>query len=99
MFDLISKINVLIVMASSKKRFLNTLIFSGILFTNIIYPNKIIALTQENIDIPKVVSYRSATCGCCKKWINYLRDNELEVVDNIDEDFSVMQNQYKYPII
>ena len=58
-----------------KRGFLNYLIFSGILFTNIIDPNKSIALTQENIDIPKVVSYRSASCGCCKKWINHLRDN------------------------
>ena len=40
-----------------KRGFLNYLIFSGILFTNTIYPNKSIALTQENIDIPKVVSY------------------------------------------
>ena len=66
-----------------KRGFLNYLIFSGILFTNIINPNKNIALTQENIEIPKVVSYRSASCGCCKKWINHLRDNGLEVVDNI----------------
>jgi len=48
-----------------KRGFLNYLIFSGILFINIINPNKSIALTQENIDIPKVVSYRSASCGCC----------------------------------
>jgi len=34
---------------SSKKRFLNALIFSGILLTNIINPNKGIALTQENM--------------------------------------------------
>ena len=34
-----------------KRGFLNYLIFSGILFTNIINPNKSIALTQENIDI------------------------------------------------
>ena len=66
-----------------KRGFLNYLIFSGILFTNIINPNKSIALTQENVGIPKVVSYRSASCGCCKKWINHLRDNGLEVVDNI----------------
>jgi len=63
MVDLNIQNNVLIVMASNKKyckkRFLDTLIFSGILFTNIINPNKSIALTQENIDIPKVVSYRS----------------------------------------
>ena len=82
---------------SSKKRFLNTLIFSGILFTNIINPNKSVALTQENIDIPKVVSFRSASCSCCKKSINHLKDNGLEVVDNILEDVSVMKNKYQIP--
>ena len=66
-----------------KRGFINYLIFSGILFTNIIDPNKSIALTQENVGIPKVLSYRSASCGCCKKWINHLRANGLEVVDNI----------------
>ena len=55
-----------------KRGLLNYLIFSGILFTNTIYPNKSSALTQVNIDIPKVFSYRSASCGCCKKWINHL---------------------------
>ena len=88
-------------MASNKKssncRFLNSLIFSGILLTNIIYPNKSIALTQENIDIQEVVSYRSASCDCCKKWINHLRDNGLEVVDNVVEDVSGIKNQYKIP--
>ncbi len=82
---------------SSKKRFLNILIFSGIFFTNMVYPNKSIALTQENIDIPKVVSFRSASCDCCKKWINYLRDNGLEVVDNKVEDVSAIKNQYQIP--
>ena len=41
-----------------KRGFLNYLIFSGILFTNIINPNKSIALTQENID---TVSYTHLT--------------------------------------
>jgi len=39
-----------------KRGFLNYLIFSGILATNIINQNKSFALTQENIDIPKVIS-------------------------------------------
>ena len=101
MVNLNVKNNVLIVMASnkisSKRRFVNYLIFSGILFSNIINPNKSIALTQENINIPKVVSYRSASCGCCKKWINHLRDNGLDVVDNIVEDVLVIKNQYQIP--
>ena len=82
---------------SSNKRSLNALIFSGIFFTNIINQNNTKALTQENIQIPKVVSYRSASCGCCKKWINHLRDNGFEVVDNIVEDVSVMKKHHQIP--
>ena len=80
-----------------KARFLNYLISSGMLFANTINVHRISADTLENIDIPKVVSYRSASCGCCKKWINHLRDNGLEVVDNIVEDVSVIKNQYQIP--
>ena len=77
-----------------KTRFLNYLIASGMLFANTNNVHGISAETLENIDIPKVVSYRSASCGCCKKWINHLRANGLEVVDNIVEDVSVIKNQY-----
>ena len=80
-----------------KTRFLIYLISSGILFANTTNVHRISAATQENIDIPKVVSYRSASCGCCKKWINHLRDNGLEVVDNIVKDVSIIKNQYQIP--
>ena len=81
----------------TKKSVLNSLIFSGILFTNINNTHKSIALTQNIIDPPKVFSYRSVSCGCCKKWINHLRDNGLEVVDNIVEDLSAIKDQYQIP--
>ena len=80
-----------------KTRFLNYLISSGMLFANTINVHRISATTEENIDIPKVVSYRSASCGCCKKWIYHLRDNGLEVVDNIVEDVSEIKNRYQIP--
>ena len=80
-----------------KTRFLNYLISSGMLFANTINVHRIYAATQDNIDIPKVVSYRSASCDCCKKWINHLRDNGLEVVDNIVEDVSAIKIQYQIP--
>ena len=80
-----------------KTRFLNYLISSGMLFANTINVHRISAATRENIDIPKVVAYRSASCGCCKKWINHLKDNGLEVVDNVVEDISVIKNQYQIP--
>jgi len=80
-----------------KRNLLNSLLFSGIFIVNAFNAQESIAKNQEKIDIPKVLSYRSASCGCCKKWINHLRDNDLEVVDNIVEDISVIKNQYQIP--
>ena len=81
----------------TKRRFLNYLIFSGILFTNTINANKSSAGTQEIINILKIVSYRSVSFGCCKKWMNHFIDNRLEVVDNILEDVSIIKNKYQIP--
>ena len=81
----------------SKKNLLNYILFSGILIINTFYSQESTSKTQENINIPKVVSYRSASCGCCKKWVNHLRDNELEVVDNIVENISEIKQQYNVP--
>ena len=80
-----------------KKNLLNSILFSGILIGNTFYAQEGTSKTKENIDIPRVVSYRSASCGCCKKWVNHLRDNGLEVVDNVVEDVSVIKNQYQIP--
>ena len=80
-----------------KRNLLNSLLFSSILIVNIFNAQESTAKNQENIDIPKVLSNRSASCGCCKKWVNHLRDNGLEVVDNIVEDVSVIKNQYQIP--
>jgi len=80
-----------------KNNLLNYLIFSGVLIVNSFNTQETNAKTQQYLDIPKVISYRSASCGCCKKWINHLRENGLEVVDNIIEDVSKIKNQYKIP--
>ena len=80
-----------------KRNLLNSLLFSGILIVNTFNAQESTAKNKENIDIPKVLSYRSASCGCCKKWVNHLQDNGLKVVDNIVEDVSVIKNQYQIP--
>ena len=79
------------------RNLLNSLLFSGILIVNTINAQESTARNQKNTYIPKVLSYRSASCGCCKKWLNHLRDNGLEVVDNIVEDVSVIKKQYQIP--
>ena len=80
-----------------KSNLLNSLLFSGILIVNTFNAQESTAKNKENIDIPKVLSYRSASCGCCKKWVNHLQDNGLKVVDNVVEDVSVIKNQYQIP--
>ena len=53
--------------------------------------------SESNLNFPKIISYRSVSCGCCKKWVNHLRSNGLEVVDNIVEDISLIKEQYSIP--
>ena len=53
--------------------------------------------SENNLNFPKITSYRSATCGCCKKWVNHLRSSGLEVVDNVVEDISLIIDQYSIP--
>ena len=53
--------------------------------------------SENNLNFPKVTSYRSASCGCCKKWVNHLRSNGLEVVDNVVEDISLIKNKSLIP--
>ena len=55
------------------------------------------AKSQGNIDIPQVISFRSASCGCCKKWLNYLRANGLKVLDNVITDVNGIKKQYAVP--
>ncbi len=37
---------------------------------------------------PEITVYRSASCGCCKKWIDYLKANGFTVKDIVQEDLS-----------
>ena len=88
-------------MESNKSFFINNLpksfLFLGILIINTFNSQESPAKIQENLDIPKVVSYRLSSCSCCKKWVNHLRDNGLEVVDNIVEDISEIKKKYNVP--
>ena len=79
-----------------KKNLLNYFLFSVVIL-NLFNAQESTAKTKENKVINKVVSYRSASCNCCKKWVNHLRDNGLEVIDNIVEDISGIKKQYYVP--
>jgi hypothetical protein len=33
-----------------------------------------------NDDLPVVTVYKSSTCGCCKAWVSYMKDNGFDVI-------------------
>ena len=71
----------------TERSFLNFLIFSGIFLAHIINFQKTIARTQEMIDLPKVVSYRSASCVCCK--------NEKELQRYLKKQMKQLKNKQR----
>ena len=70
-------------------------IFALLTFTQAINASSIKG--ENKLNLPEVISYRSASCSCCKKWVNHLRSNGLIVVDNIIENISSIKNQYSIP--
>ena len=80
-----------------KRNLINTIIFSGICMGITFNVQKSSSKTQETIIYQEVVSYRTASCGCCKKWVNYLQRNGLKVVDNVIENVSEIKKKYNIP--
>ncbi|MEQ1636308.1 MAG: DUF411 domain-containing protein [Methylococcales bacterium] len=42
----------------------------------------------------EVVVYRSPSCGCCGKWLEHLKSNQFNVVDNLLEDVQSIKTRY-----
>ena len=41
---------------------------------------------------PTITVWKSASCGCCQGWVDYLQDNSFEVVaHNVDDVVSIKQ--------
>ncbi|WP_082060851.1 DUF411 domain-containing protein [Pseudomonas abietaniphila] len=41
--------------------------------------------------------YRDPNCGCCTKWIGYLKDNGYEVVDHVENNMSAVKEKLGVP--
>src|SRR5262245_26218348 len=46
---------------------------------------------------PKIDVYKSATCGCCGKWVEHLRANGFAVTSTDVEDMDAVKTKYKVP--
>ena len=51
-------------------------------------------MTPESYEI---TVYRSATCGCCKGWIDHLRDHHFVVTDVTTDDVNRFKQQFNVP--
>ncbi len=48
-------------------------------------------------EIKDVVVYRSPSCGCCGKWVQHLKDNNFNVIDNVVHDVDSVKRKYGVP--
>lgn len=71
-------------------KLLKSLLAVALLITNI---NVNAQNTDAHTSVPVVV-YRSPTCGCCEKWIAYLKDNNFVIEDRVTDDIQAIKNKY-----
>ena len=43
---------------------------------------------------PNLTVYKSATCGCCKKWINHVEDNGISVKYKNIDNMALIKNKH-----
>ncbi|WP_421869799.1 DUF411 domain-containing protein [Motiliproteus sp.] len=48
-------------------------------------------------DSHRITVYRSASCGCCKGWVEHLREHSFIVDDRTVEDLNAIKQQHGVP--
>ncbi len=46
---------------------------------------------------PSMTVYRSASCGCCSKWIKHIENHGFDVVDKVLDDVNPIKQRYGVP--
>ncbi|SHF18182.1 Uncharacterized conserved protein [Microbulbifer donghaiensis] len=52
------------------------------------------AQTADSATI-ELTTFKSATCGCCKKWVNHARDNGFNVTARDVDDLNGVKNRHQ----
>ncbi|MCF6203326.1 MAG: DUF411 domain-containing protein [Methylococcaceae bacterium] len=53
---------------------------------------------KAEVDKPiEIKVYRSASCGCCSKWVSHLKENKFIVKDYIVDDVQIVKDKYGVP--
>jgi hypothetical protein len=44
-----------------------------------------------------ITIYKSSTCGCCAKWVDYLKDNDFETTVHDEEKMDQLKDRLRVP--
>ena len=53
--------------------------------------------TQSEASIPEVMVYKSATCGCCSKWVDHMKEAGFVVKTTNVADVTAYKKKYGIP--
>lgn len=67
------------------------------LFTSPLWAANPFWLEGRNSDSHEIMVYRSATCGCCKGWIDHLEAHNFTVKDVTVDDVNRFKQQFNVP--
>ncbi|GAB4361899.1 MAG: DUF411 domain-containing protein [Gammaproteobacteria bacterium] len=77
---------------------LTTLLITTLLIAHPSWAEEQPAAATRAGSMPLEISvYRSATCGCCKSWIEHLEANGFTVRDHVEEDMSRIKTRFGVP--
>jgi hypothetical protein len=57
----------------------------------------VVWLEGKTDEVYQITVYRSATCGCCKGWIEHLKDHDFTVDDVTVEDVNTYKSRFNVP--
>ena len=55
------------------------------------------AFSKSPSDVTTIIVYKSPTCGCCTKWVNYLREQGFQVTSHDISDLTPIRKKYGVP--
>lgn len=54
-------------------------------------------MAEASLELPTMMVYKSPTCGCCSKWVDYLRAQGMEVKTQDMEDMRSIKERFGVP--
>ena len=80
----------------NRNRWLSVLIVGGVFLGSLILAGSL--LKPESAFAADLVVYKSPSCGCCKKWVQHMRENGFSVEVHEQYNVTPMKDEYGVPL-